>query len=127
MELDSVDCFRHVMAIPGVLGVSLIDYASGLVIGTAGRLPSDDAHATGTGVTDMVTAALHTAAFTETGTVARFDDLVLTAGNGYHLVFFLGDRPDTPLGLYVWLDRALGNLAMTQRRVHTLVPELLPA
>jgi hypothetical protein len=126
MELDSADCLRQVMAIQGVLGVSLIDYASGLTIGSAGREPSDDQRVTASGVTDVMTAALRATAFTETGAAGRIHDLVLTTANGYHLVFLVGGRPDAVLGIYVWLDRVHGNLAMAQRRIRTLTTELTP-
>jgi hypothetical protein len=127
MELDSADCLRQVMAIQGVLGVSLVDYASGLTIGSSGRGPSDDHRTTASGVGDIMAVALRTPAFTETGAAGRVDNLVLTTANGYHLVFLVGGRPDIVLGLYVWLDKVLGNLAMAQRRIRALTTELTQA
>jgi hypothetical protein len=125
MELDSKDCLRQIMAIHGVLGASLVDYTSGVTIDSTGRAPCDDAHVTATGVAGVVNAALHTAAFTSAGHTQRVDDIVLTAGNGYHVVHLLGRRPGPLLGVYVWLDRAFGNLAMTQRQLPRLAEALV--
>ena len=90
MELRSRDCLRQVMAIQGVIGASLVDYASGLVIDSTGREPSDAHEVTAAGVTDVVNAALGGATFTAAAEPGRIDDIVMTAGNGYHLVYFVG-------------------------------------
>jgi hypothetical protein len=124
MELDSEDCLRQIMAIRGVVGVSLVDYASGTTLGSSGREPNDEHEVTARGVAGMVSAALGSPAFTAAGTAATLDDIVVTAANGYHLVRLVGDRPDAVLVLYVWLDRLLGNLAMTQRRVRAVAEGL---
>jgi len=125
MELDSRDCLRQIMAIHGVLGASLVDYTSGVTIDSTGREPSDDAHVTARGVAGVVNAALHTPAFTSAGPAQHVDDIVLTAGNGYHVVHLVGRRSGPLLGVYVWLDRALGNLAMTQRQLRVLADSLV--
>jgi hypothetical protein len=125
MELRSRDCLRQVMAIQGVIGASLVDYASGLVIDSTGREPSDSHEVTAAGVTNVVNAALGGATFAATAEPGRVDDIVMTAGNGYHLVYFVGARPDALLVLYVWLDRLTGNLAMAQRRVRSLTQEMV--
>ncbi|HWH00160.1 MAG TPA: hypothetical protein VNV66_12750 [Pilimelia sp.] len=113
------------MAIRGALGAALVDYASGLAIRSAGHAPSDDHQVTTAGVARVVCAMLTGAGFIAPGQLGRVDDLVVTAGNGYHLVHFVTGRWDAPLALYVWLDRTRGNLAMTQRRVRAAVEELV--
>lgn len=125
MELDSEDCLRQIMAIRGVVGASLVDYASGTTLGSSGREPSDEHEVTAHGVANVVSAALGSAAFTTAGSAATLDDIVVTADNGYHLVHLIGTRPDAVLVLYVWLDRLLGNLAMAQRRIHVLAEGLV--
>jgi hypothetical protein len=125
MELDSEDCLRQIMAIRGVVGASLVDYASGTMLGSSGREPSDEHEVTAHGVASVVSAALGSPAFTAAGSAATLDGIVLTAGNGYHLVHLIGARPDAVLVLYVWLDRLLGNLAMAQRRIHVLTEGLV--
>jgi hypothetical protein len=125
MLLDSEGCLRQVMAIRGALGATLVDYTSGYTIRSAGRAPADDDDPVAAGITGIVQATLGSAAVASVGRPGHIEDIVVTAGNGYHLVHFVADRPDARLVLYVWLDRMLGNLAMTQRRLRTAVAELV--
>ena len=125
MVLDNEDCLRQVMAIRGALGAMLVDFTSGLTVCSAGRAPSDSHQLTAAGVTGMVHATLGSPAFATLGHPGRVDDIVVTAGNGYHLVHFVRGRSDTRLVLYVWLDRTIGNLAMTQRRLRSTTAELV--
>ncbi|HEY2792289.1 MAG TPA: hypothetical protein VGJ28_08045 [Micromonosporaceae bacterium] len=114
------------MTIRGVLGASLVDYQTGLTVNSVGRQPLDDDQVTAAGVGNVVSATIGDAPFASPGIARRLDDIVLTASNGYHLVYFVGSRHSL-LVLYVWLDRIVGNLAMTQRRIHSLTDGLVPA
>lgn len=125
MVLDSEDCLRQVMAIRGALGATLLDYASGLAVRSAGQMPGEDHLLAAIGVAGMVRATLGGPAFASLGRPGRIDDIIVTAENGYHLIHFATGRPDTPLVLYLWLDRRTGNLAMTQRRLRTTTAELV--
>lgn len=118
------DCLRQVMAIRGTLGASLIDYTSGLAVGSAGRGASGHPPATAAGATKLVQATVGNAAFASAGQPGHVDDIVVTADNGYHLVHFLVPAQNARLVLYVWLDRVLGNLAITQRRLHSIAEEI---
>jgi hypothetical protein len=126
MQLDSDDCLRQVMTIQGVLGASLVDYQSGLTVNSVGRQPVEHGEVTAAGVGNVVSATIGDAPFASSGVARRLDDIVLTASNGYHLVYFLGSQHSL-LVLYVWLDRILGNLAMAQRRIHSLTDGLVSA
>jgi hypothetical protein len=125
MVLDMQDCLRQVMAIRGALGASLVDYASGMTIDAAGQGPSADERLTADGVAGVVRATLGSAAFATVGLPGSIEDIVLSAGNGYHLVHFVAGQPETRLVLYVWLDRLMGNLAMTQRHLRQVTRELV--
>src|SRR5689334_6956502 len=103
MEFHSAECLRQVMTIPGALGATLIDHATGLTLGTAGREPGGGTGVSGLGLTALVDAALGGATFTPAGAVGRLDNIAVTAGNGHHLVHLLAGRPDALLVLYVWL------------------------
>jgi hypothetical protein len=124
MLLDSEDCLRQVMAIRGALGATLVDYTSGNTIRSAGHAPADRDEPVAAGITGIVQATLGSAAVAPVGEPGRVEDIVVTADNGYHLVHF-ADRPDARVVLYVWLDRMLGNLAMTQRRLRAAVADLV--
>jgi hypothetical protein len=111
------------MAIPGALGASVIDYPSGSMIGTAGRGPGRHDEADGGDAAHLISATMRTAAFASAGKPQRVEDIVITAGNGYHLLHPLAHGSDGRLVLYMWLDRAVGNLAVTQRRLNSIAAQ----
>src|SRR4051812_43275758 len=113
------------MAIRGALGTSLIDYGSGLVVATAGRGPHDNHEVTGAGVADVVRAVLDGAHFTAPGRADSVSEIVVSAGNGHHLVQFVETRYDNRIVLYLWLDVENGNLALTQRSLRSIATELV--
>ena len=53
------------------------------------------------------------------------EDLIITTAGGYHLLRLVQTDFDSRLVLYVWLDRASGNLAVARRRMQTLAAELV--
>src|SRR5262245_30981628 len=93
------------MAIQGALGVSLIDYPSGSTIGAAGRSPSGEDDFTADAAARVIHATVDTAAFATMGLrpgwadgtpsdrpspgANHVDNIVITAGNGYHLLHVL--------------------------------------
>jgi hypothetical protein len=60
-------------------------------------------------------------------TPGYLEDIVITAANGYHLIHFVVSAFEARLVLYVWLDRLMGNLAMTQRSLHSIGRHLVAA
>jgi hypothetical protein len=124
---DFEDCLRQLMTIRGALGASLIDHVSGLTVASAGQAfvtGQDFAHL---GPMGVVRSILNGPAFAPPARPGYVEDVVITAANGYHLLHLLPVAYDSRLVLYVWLDRMLGNLAMTQRSLHAVGRELLPA
>jgi len=123
--LDSQDCLRQMMAIQGALGAQLVDFTTGLSVGSAGRMPNDDHRSAASGVVNMLHATLSSPAIATVGRPGRIDDIVVTADNGYHLIHLVAARPGARLALYVWLDRRVGNLAIAQRRLRNTTAELI--
>ncbi len=117
-EID--DCLRQAMAIRGALGASLIDYPSGLTMAAAGSGPSGRDEVTAASTATLVRATVDAAAVATMGQPGHLEDIVVTAGNGYHLVHFPDSGRDRRLVLYMWLDRDTGNLAMTQRSLRAI-------
>jgi hypothetical protein len=124
------------MAIQGTLRASLIDHSSGMTVAAAGRdgpggyVAGTDAADTGgadTGPMDIVRATMGSPAFVEPAAPGYLEDIVITAANGYHLIHFVVPAFDARLVLYVWLDRLIGNLAMTQRSLHNIGRHLIAA
>jgi hypothetical protein len=111
---------QQVMAIRGTLGASMIDYTSGLVLGSVGRCPSEDHDVTAAGASRVVQATVDGGAFATLGWPSQVDDIIVTARNGHHLVHFLATGFDARLVLYMWLDPTVGNLAMTQYALRSI-------
>jgi hypothetical protein len=135
------DCLRQAMAIRGALGASLIDHVSGMTVASVGREPGAG-RAGLTGPAEVARATVDGAAFAPLTMPGHVEDIVITAANGYHLLHFVvlpegsvagarrsprsSDSASTRqafgarLVLYLWLDRLLGNLAMTQRSLRAI-------
>ena len=90
----------------------------------AGGADPDGADA---GPMDIVRATMGSPAFVAPATPGYVEDIVITAANGYHLIHFVVPTFDARLVLYVWLDRLIGNLAMTQRSLHSIGRHLAAA
>ncbi|MEV4414823.1 hypothetical protein [Catellatospora sp. NPDC049609] len=120
--LDIDDCLQQLMELQGVHGASLIDFPSGSVIGAAGRGPGSigDAPADAAG---MIHATMQTAAFATVGQPAHVEDIVITAGNGYHVMRLLRSDIEARMVLYLWLDRAVGNLVVAQRQLSAIAAQ----
>ena len=136
---DFEDLLRQVMAIRGTLRAALIDHSSGMTVAALGR--GDDGGAThgargnrprwepdgDTGPMDVIRATVNSPAFVEPATPGYVEDIVVTSANCYHLIHFVVTDFDARLVLYVWLDRLVGNLAMTQRSLRNLGQHLVAA
>jgi hypothetical protein len=119
---DIEECLRQVMTVNGALGASVFDYPSGSSIGaTTTTEADDDVERAVSGAAHLVHVAVQAAAFTAVTRPERVEEIVVTAGNGYHVIHLLTGR----LGLYVRLDRVLGNLALTQRAMRSVSAELV--
>jgi hypothetical protein len=113
------------IAVPGSLGVSLIDYTTGSTICSAGRHANDDDDLTGSGAASVVRAVVHGPAFVSAGRPSRLDDIVITSSNGYHIIHFVPAGFDGRLILYVWLDPDKGNLALAKRSLQSIARRLV--
>lgn len=76
---------------------------------------------------EIIRATVNSPAFVAPATPGYVEDIVVTAANGYHLIHFVVTDFDARLVLYVWLDRMVGNLAMTQRSLRNLGQHLVAA
>ena len=118
-------CLQQAMAIPGAIGASLVDYTSGFPVASAGAAPNSDHDAAAAGTADVVQAANSRALFVSAVPHDLLEDLIITTAGGYHLLRLVRTDFDSRLVLYLWLDRALGNLAVARRRMQTLAAELV--
>ncbi|WP_035840447.1 roadblock/LC7 domain-containing protein [Kitasatospora azatica] len=120
------DCLSEAMRIAGARGVSLLDWGSGLELGTVGASPVDDHEATAAEATDLVRLAAESSSFAEPGEHrVPVHDIILTSEASYHLFCLVGTVFDSRLLLHLWLDRTEANLAAARYRLQALAEELV--
>lgn len=111
---------RQVMDIRGVLGARVIDHVSGATVASADS-EHGGRHVVGSdGPAEIARLALESAAFAPIAQPGHIEEMVITAANGYHLLFFVVGAFDARLVLYLRLDRGIGNLAITQRALRAI-------
>ncbi|MFE0765793.1 hypothetical protein [Streptomyces smyrnaeus] len=106
--------------IDGAIGVALVDYTSGMALGTLGGGKHFDLEVAAAGNTDVVRAKLRT--MEHLGIEDEIEDILITLGSQYHLIRLLKAKSGNGLFLYIALDSAKANLAMARhqlRRIET--------
>ncbi|MFD7906737.1 hypothetical protein ACFV4F_23770 [Kitasatospora sp. NPDC059722] len=120
------DCLSGAMAITGARSASLVDWSSGLALGSLGESPAGEHETTAAEATDLVRAAVESQTFTASeDRRAPLQDIIVTAGRSYHLICFIDTVFDSRLVLHLWLDREEGNLAGARYRLQALAEELV--
>lgn len=126
------ESLQRAMAIAGARGANIVDFTSGLVVGTVGDWPYGGADAAAAGATEVVRAARDNSAFVGPelhdrpgGGDNRWEDIVLTAQGRYDLLRFLHTQFDGRFFLHLWLDRGQSNLAMARLELRRLADELV--
>ncbi|WP_030158982.1 hypothetical protein [Streptomyces sp. NRRL S-244] len=102
-------------SIEGSLGVALVDYTSGMALGTLGGGKDLDLAVAAAGNTDVIRAKVRTMEML--GLDDEIEDLLITLGNQYHLIRLLRGRGTNGLFLYVVLNKANSNLAMARHQL----------
>ncbi|MFE6844137.1 hypothetical protein [Streptomyces sp. NPDC057686] len=102
-------------SIEGTLGVALVDYTSGMALGTLGGGKDLDLAVAAAGNTDVIRAKVRTMEML--GMHDDIEDLLITLGSQYHLIRLLKGRESHGLFLYVVLDKANSNLAMARHQL----------
>ncbi|MFJ3908817.1 hypothetical protein EDE04_6331 [Streptomyces sp. 2132.2] len=109
-------------SIEGTLGVALVDYGSGMALGTLGGGKDLDLGVAAAGNTDVIRAKVRTMEML--GLNDEIEDLLITLGNQYHLIRLLRGRGTSGLFLYVVLNKANSNLAMARHQLKRIESEL---
>ncbi|MFI6001338.1 hypothetical protein ACIA98_13080 [Streptomyces sp. NPDC051366] len=109
-------------SIEGTLGVALVDYTSGMALGTLGGGKDLDLAVASAGNTDVIRAKVRTMEML--GLKDEIEDLLITLGNQYHLIRLLKGRGSNGLFLYVVLNKASSNLAMARHQLKRIESEL---
>ncbi|MEU8524617.1 MULTISPECIES: hypothetical protein [Streptomyces] len=125
------ECLLEAMALPGARGASLVDWTSGLALGTAGDSPVGDHETTAAETAELARAAAEYESFAagpaDTGEPKGppVEDLIVATRSGYHVLRFVETTFDSSVFLHLWLDRTEGNLALARIRLRDLSERLV--
>ncbi|MEW2415425.1 hypothetical protein AB0953_17145 [Streptomyces sp. NPDC046866] len=108
--------------IDGALGAALVDYDSGMALGTIGGGKELDLSVAAAGNTDVVRAKVRTMEML--GLQDEIEDILITLGGQYHLIRLLKGRGSKGFFLYLALDRGRANLAMARHQLKKIENEL---
>ncbi|WP_030548061.1 hypothetical protein [Streptomyces albus] len=102
-------------SIEGAVGVALVDYNSGMALGTLGGGKDLDLGVAAAGNTDVVRSKVRT--MEHLGLKDEIEDILITLGGQYHLIRLMKGRGKNGLFLYLALDRGRANLAMARHQL----------
>ncbi|PWI15913.1 hypothetical protein DI272_18390 [Streptomyces sp. Act143] len=108
--------------IEGATAVALVDYTSGMALGTLGGSKSFDLSVAAAGNTDVVRSKMRT--MEHLGLKAQIEDILITLSDQYHLIRLLSGRGGNGLFLYLVLDGKRANLAMARHQLKKIEEEL---
>ncbi|WP_329264945.1 hypothetical protein OG223_52300 [Streptomyces sp. NBC_01478] len=107
---------KEMMAgIEGALGAAVVDYTSGMALGTLGGSKSLDLTVASAGNTDVVRAMVRT--MEQPGLKSQIEDILITLDSQYHLIRLVTGRNGNSLFLYLVLDKGCSNLAMARHQL----------
>lgn len=148
------ECLLEAMTLPGARGAAIVDWTSGLALGSVGDPPGGDHEATAAETAEVARSAAEYQAFAprhdaldadhapdadlDSGSGSDSDsdsdsdrkklaveDLMVTTRTGFHLIRFVETTFDSSVFLYLWLDRHTGNLALARMRLRDLSERLV--
>ncbi|MEU6502126.1 hypothetical protein ABZ895_21490 [Streptomyces californicus] len=133
------ECLLEVMRLPGARGAAVVDWTSGLALGTIGDSPNGDHEATAAETAEVARMTAEQPAFARHSSPAEGDrppgeaagppveDVIVTTHDGYHMLRFVETAFDSSVFLHLWLNRSEGNLALARMRLGELAERLVLA
>lgn len=119
-DMDS--SLKEAMQIDGAVGVALVDYTSGMALGTMGSTKDFDLNTAAAGNTDVVRAKLRTLEMLKLKD--SIEDILITLGSQYHIIRPLTSRNTQGLFLYLVLIKSRANLALARHKLKTIEEDL---
>ncbi|MFB7454246.1 hypothetical protein [Streptomyces sp. NPDC056194] len=113
---------KEAATIEGAIGAALVDYTSGMALGTIGGGNGLDLNVAAAANTDVVRAKVR--AMELLGLNEEIEDILITLGSQYHLLRLLKGRGNAGLFLYLALDKNRANLAMARHQLKKIEAEL---
>nr|WSX54004.1 hypothetical protein OG409_36850 [Streptomyces sp. NBC_00974] len=109
-------------SIEGSVAAALVDYTSGMALGTLGGGKDLDLAVAAAGNTDVIRAKVRTMEML--GLKEDIEDVLITLGSQYHLMRLIRGRGGSGLFLYLVLDKGRANLAMARHQLRRIETEL---
>ena len=114
---------KEMMAgIEGALGAAVVDYTSGMALGTLGGSKTLDLTIAAAGNTDVIRAMVRT--MEQLGLKGQIEDILITLDSQYHLIRLITGRSGNGLFLYLVLDVKRSNLAMARHQLKKIEEDL---
>jgi hypothetical protein len=113
---------KNAMNIDGAIAVALVDYTSGMTLGTLGGGPEFDVTVAAAGNTDVVRAKMRTIEMLNLKD--GIEDILITLNNQYHLIRPVTGRSGKGLFLYLALNRQRANLALARHQLLRIEDDL---
>ncbi|WP_254126786.1 hypothetical protein [Aquihabitans sp. G128] len=113
---------KEAMEITGAVGVAIVDYDSGMMLGSSGGGPQLDLEVAAAGNTEVVRAKMAT--MRQLGLDDTIEDILITLGTQYHLIRLVTSNKGTGLFFYLALSKSQSNLAMARRQLAAIEAEL---
>jgi hypothetical protein len=120
---DVETALRQAMStVEGAIGVALVDYSSGMALGTLDGAGGFDLNVAAAGNTDVVRAKMRTMEML--GLNDAIEDILISLSSQYHLIRPLTARSGKGLFLYLALDKRRANLAMARHQLTKIEADL---
>ncbi|ALV53004.1 hypothetical protein OIE82_06370 [Streptomyces althioticus] len=109
-------------SVEGALGAAVVDYSSGMALGTLGGGKDLDLTVAAAGNTDVIRAKVRTMELL--GLSGQIEDILITLESQYHLIRLVTGRSGNGLFLYLVLDKSRSNLAMARHQLKRVEEQL---
>lgn len=123
MNIDTA--LKEAMTISGAVGAALVDFESGMSLGSIGGGDWLDLEVAAAGNTEVVRAKQRVVSSLKLND--EIEDILITLGRQYHLIRLLkaNSRGTSTLFLYLVLDRERSNLALARHSLKTIEAGLI--
>jgi hypothetical protein len=116
--MDIEPALKSAMDIDGALGAALVDYESGMALGSLGGDRYLDLDVAAAGNTEVIRATLRS--MQSLDLTDGIEDILITLGRQYHLIRLLTTNRSGTLFMYLALDRGKANLAMARYQLRQI-------
>ncbi|MEU3465686.1 hypothetical protein ABZ721_37835 [Streptomyces sp. NPDC006733] len=124
------ECLLEAMGLPGARGAAIVEWTTGLALGTLGESPTGDHETTAVETAELARMAAEHTAFAPPGDDGSakgpsVEDVLVTTPTSYHLLCFVDTTFESSVFFHLWLDRDEGNLALARLRLQSLAERLV--